>query len=189
MAHGKLHLLLAPAQRAQETLELQLSDGLQAEPLGADVTCVGMLQRVHVDAPLCLRLARLECLVDDVQFLLLDKPRPVLVYLLTDNVAVNGHLILPQLAFALMLVLVGQAAGDVADLLGTQAVDETNVQEDARAGTAAGIAVGLLQAVILLILASLRIVSHLRREIHAAKVQLIFQTAVFYNTVLTASES
>ena len=87
-----------------------------------------------------------------------------------------------------MLVLVGQAAGDVADLLGTQAMDEANVQQDARAGTAAGIAVGLLQAVVLLIPASLRIVSHLRREIHAAKVSIIFQTAVFYNAVLATEK-
>ena len=54
---------------------------------------------------------------------------------------------------------------------------------------AAGIAVGLLHAVVLLILASLRVVSHLRREIHAAKVQLIFLTAVFYNGVFTTYKS
>ena len=84
-----------------------------------------------------------------------------------------------------MCTLVGQSAGDVADLLRAKPVDETYVQQDASAGTAAGIAVGLLQAVVLLVLTCLRVVSHLRREIHAAKVQLIFQTAVFYNGVLT----
>ena len=135
---------------------------------------VGMFQRVNVDAALCLCLARLKSLMDDVEFLLLDKACPVFVYLLTDNLIVNGHLVSPQLTIALMLVLVGQPAGYVADLLRKQAVDEADVQQNARAGTAAGIAVGLLQAVVLLILASLRVVSHLRREIHAAKVQLIF---------------
>ena len=85
-----------------------------------------------------------------------------------------------------MFILVGQAARDVADLLGFQAVDEANVQQDAGAGPSAGIAVGLLQPVVLLVLTTLRVVSHLRREIHAAKVSIIFQTAVFYNAVLAS---
>ena len=74
---------------------------------------------------------------------------------------INNHSLAPQLTLALMLVLVGQTAGDVADLLGTKAVDEANVQQYARTGTTAGIAVGLLQAVVFLILASLGVVSHL----------------------------
>ena len=88
-----------------------------------------------------------------------------------------------------MLILVGQPAGNVADLLRLQTVDEAHVQQDARAGKAAGIAVGLLQAVVLLILTSLGVISHLRREIHAAKVQLIFLTAVFYNGALATYRS
>ena len=83
-----------------------------------------------------------------------------------------------------MFILVGQAARDVADLLGLQPVDEPNVQQDAGAGPSAGIAVGLLQPVVLLVLTILRVVSHLRREIHAAKISIIISTAVFYNGVL-----
>ena len=52
-----------------------------------------------------------------------------------------------------MFILVGQAARDVADLLRLQPVDEPNVQQDAGAGPTAGIAVGLLQPVVLLPLA------------------------------------
>ena len=62
--------------------------------------------------------------------------------------------------------------------------DEPNVQQDAGAGPSAGIAVGLLQPVVLLVLTTLGVVSHLRREIHAAKVSIIIFTAVFYNAVL-----
>ena len=147
-----------------------------------------MLQRVHVDAPLSLCLACLEGLMDDVEFLLLNKTLPVLLNLLADSLVVDGHLVIPQFTIALMLILVGQTAGNVADLLRPKPADETNVQENARAGPTTGVAVGLLQAVVLLVLTRLRVVSHLRREIHAAKVQLIFQTAVFYNGVLARFE-
>ncbi|MBR2192369.1 MAG: hypothetical protein IJ910_03545, partial [Bacteroidaceae bacterium] len=42
----------------------------------------------------------------------------------------------------------------------------------------------LLQPVVLLVLTILGVVSHLRREIHDAKVSIIIFTAVFYNAVL-----
>ena len=110
MAEGYLHLLLAPAQGAQEPVEPDLTDSLEAEPLGADVAGISMLQRVNVDAPSCLPLARLEGLADDVEPLLLDKARLVLVYPLAHHIAVAGHLVSPQLRLPLVLVLVGQTA-------------------------------------------------------------------------------
>ena len=122
----------------------------EAKPLCTDVTGILVLQGVHVDAAFSLSLARLKGLVDDVKLLLLDKTLPVLVYLLADNVIVHSHLVIPKFMLALMFILVGQAARDVADLLGLQPVDEPNVQQDTGARPAAGIAVGLLQPVVLL---------------------------------------
>ena len=186
MSHSQFHLLFTPSKRTQETVEANLADGLKAKPFSTDVTGVFVFQGVHVDTAFRLRLARLKGLVDDVKLLLLDKTLPVLLYLLADSIAVHSHLVRPQLLLALMFILVGQAAGDVADLLGPQPVDEPDVQQDAGAGPAAGIAVGLLQPVVLPVLTCLRVVSHLRREIHAAKVSIIFLTAVFYNGVLAS---
>ena len=83
-----------------------------------------------------------------------------------------------------MLVLIGQAAGYVADLLRLQTMDETHVQKDAGAGMAARVAVGLLQAIILFVLACLGVVSYLGGEIHAAKISIKFHSTVFYIGVL-----
>ena len=184
MPDGYLHLLLAPSEGAEEPVELDLADGLEAKPLRADVARVLVLQCVHVDASFSLRPARLYRPGDDVQLLFLDHPRPVLLYLLAHHVAVGAHLVFPELPLALMLVLVGQAAGYVADFLRLQAMEEPHVQQDARAGMAARIAIGLLQAVILLHLACLRVVSYLGGEIHAAKIGIKFYSAVFYIEVL-----
>ena len=70
----------------QETVEANLANGLEAQPLSTDVTGILMLQGVNVDAAFSLRLARLKGLMDDVKLLLLDKTLPVLLYLLADNV-------------------------------------------------------------------------------------------------------
>lgn len=148
-----------------------------------------MLQRVNVNAVLCLYLARLECLMNDVKLSLLDKTLPVLFYLLADNLTVHSHLIRSQLTFTLMFILVDQTARDVADFLRLQAVDDPNFQQDASAHPTAGIAVEFLQLVVLLVLTCLWVVSHLRLEIHTAKISIILLTAVFYNVVLDSFRS
>ena len=60
-----------------------------------------------------------------------------------------------------MLVLVGQSLGYVAYLLGLETVDEADVQQDTRTGITAGVAVSLFQAVVLLVLAYLRVMAYL----------------------------
>ena len=60
-----------------------------------------------------------------------------------------------------MLVLVGQSLGYVAYLLGLEAVDEADVQQDTRTGITAGVAVRLFQTVVLLVLACLRVMAYL----------------------------
>ena len=64
-------------------------------------------------------------------------------------------------------------------------MDEANVQQYERTGTTAGIAVGLLQAVVFLILAGLGVVSYLGGEVHAAKISIKFHSAVFYIGIST----
>ena len=187
MPDGQLHLFLTPTERAEELVELDLAYGLKAEPFRTDVAGISMLQGVHADAAFGFRLARLHRLGDDVQTLLLNHPRPVLVYLLTDNVAVGAHLVFPKLPFTLMLVLVGQPPGYVANLFRLQPMDEADVQKDASADVTACIAVGLLKTVVFLILTCFGIVSYLGGEVHAAKISIKFHSAVFYIEVLAKS--
>lgn len=58
MCYRYLHIFLRPAERAEETFDPQLANGLQAEPFRTDFAGIGMLQRVNVYAAagLCLTL-------------------------------------------------------------------------------------------------------------------------------------
>ena len=116
MGDGCLHILSAPAQRQKELVELQLADGLKAEPLGTDVTGVLVLQGLRVYMTLSLRTARLVCLADDVEAALPHHLAPVLQGTLPDAVGIDAQRVGPQLRLILMLVLVGQRTRDVAHL-------------------------------------------------------------------------
>ena len=157
MGDGQLHVLFGPAERAEELVEPNLPYGLKAEPLSANLAGLVMFQRIRVDEVPSLCPARLHGLRHEVEAALLHQPRPIFVYLLAHSVAVAAQDIRPQLLVALMLILVGQAARYVADLLRRQAVDEADGQQDVGAGLAKGIAVRLFQPVVLLILARFRV--------------------------------
>ena len=70
-----------------------------------------------------------------------------------------------------MLVLVGQSLGHIAYLLGLEAVDEADIQQDTRTGITAGVAVRLFQAVVLLVLACLRVMRICEMKFMREKVQ------------------
>lgn len=141
MGYRDLHIFLRPPDGTEVAFELQLAHSLQAEPFRTYLTGIGMLHSVNVYAAACLCLAFLYSVRNDIETLLLNHHRPVLVYLLTYDIAIYCHLIFPKFLLVLMLVLVGQPFGDVAYLLGLETVDETYIQQDTGTCIAAGVAV------------------------------------------------
>ena len=184
MGNGQLHHLLAPAEGTQKTIETHLAEGLQTEPFRTDVTCLLVFQGFRVHHAPRLVLAGLNGIMDEVKLVLFLQHPPVLINLLTDNITVATEIVIPKLTMILVLVLIGQTTRNVANLQGTQTVDATNIQQDAGAWPAAGITIRLFQAVVLLVLACLGVVSYLRCEIHATKVHISHENAVFYMALL-----
>ena len=95
MCYRYLHVFLRPAERAEESFDPQLANGLQAEPFRTDFAGIGMLQRVNVYAAAGLCLTLPDGVGNDVKALPLYHHRPVLLYLLTYDIAIDCHLIFP----------------------------------------------------------------------------------------------
>lgn len=86
-----------------------------------------------------------------------------------------------------MLAHISQPEAYVPDVLGTQSGQKAHIEQDAAAHSAQLVAEGLLDSVVLLIATSVRIVSELAYEMHAAKILLLNDSSVYYKMELSAA--
>ena len=167
MCQRGAYLYLAPAFILEEPVYPKLADGLKAHPFGTYLPGVGMLDGVHVHKTLCLLARLLQRGLHSINAAVFNHLMPELLCLPLHEVIVPAQRVAEQVFLPLMLMNIGKALADVADVLrAVWFVDESYIQHDTATNAACQVAERLLDAVVPVIVLSPRVVSGLGHKVH-----------------------
>ena len=137
----RVDLYLVPALSFKESVNFKLTYCLQANPLGTNVTGIGMLDRVHVNKTFSLLPELFLGRLDGIDAAVFHHRSPELFCLAAYEFVVICKRASEQIPFALVLMKIVEAFTDISDVFRTVCLfDETHVQHDTTADAACKVA-------------------------------------------------